>query len=159
MLALIGGQSVTPFFPKEIRFRKLSAARNQRATIVFAGKVVMSQDSNIELVVAFSTAGSPEEARHIATALVTEQLAASVNIIDNIHSIYRWEGAVESAAESLMLINTRAKLLPAIELRLRELHSYDVPELVAIPIGQGAQPYLDWLLASTGDSQKSRDHA
>jgi periplasmic divalent cation tolerance protein len=115
----------------------------------------MTQNSNIELVVAFSTAGSPEEARDIATVLVTEQLAACVNIIDNIHSIYRWQGAIESAAESLMLIKTRAHLLPAIELRLRELHSYDVPELVAIPIGLGAQPYLDWLLASTGDYPKS----
>jgi periplasmic divalent cation tolerance protein len=115
----------------------------------------MTQNSNIELVVAFSTAGSPVEARSIATALVTEQLAACVNIIDNIHSIYRWQGAIESAAESLMLIKTRANLLPAIELRLRELHSYDVPELIAIPIRLGAQPYLDWLLASTGVSPKS----
>ena len=86
----------------------------------------MTDNSNTELVVAFSTAGSPEEARRIATALVAEQLAACVNIIDNIHSIYRWQGAIESAAESLMLIKTRANLLPAIELRLRELHSYDV---------------------------------
>ena len=54
-----------------------------------------------------------------------------------------------------MLIKTRASLLPAIELRLRDLHSYDVLELVAVPIAQGAQPYLDWLLASTSDSQKS----
>ena len=115
----------------------------------------MADNSNAELVVAFSTAGSPEEARRIATALVAEQLAACVNIVDNIHSIYRWQGAIESTAESLMLIKTRANLLPAIELRLRELHSYDVPELVAIPIGLGAQPYLDWLLASTGDYQKS----
>ena len=78
----------------------------------------MADNSNAELVVAFSTAGSPEEARRIATALVAEQLAACVNIVDNIHSIYRWQGAIESAAESLMLIKTRANLLPAIELRL-----------------------------------------
>ena len=61
----------------------------------------MADNSNAELVVAFSTAGSPEEARRIATALVDEQLAACVNIVDNIHSIYRWQGAIESAAESL----------------------------------------------------------
>jgi periplasmic divalent cation tolerance protein len=65
------------------------------------------------------------------------------------------QGAIESAAESLMLIKTRGNLLPAIELRLRELHSYDVPELVAIPIVRGAQPYLDWLLVSTDDYQSS----
>ena len=115
----------------------------------------MADNSKADLVVAFSTAGSSEEACRIATALVAEQLAACVNIVDNIHSIYQWQGAIESAAESLMLIKTRANLLPAIELRLRELHSYDVPELVAVPIGGGAQPYLDWLLASTGDSQKT----
>ena len=107
------------------------------------------------LVIALSTAASPEEARRIATALVDERLAACVNIVDNIHSIYRWQGAIESAAESLMLVKTRANLLPAIELRLRELHSYDVPELVAVPIAQGAQPYLDWLIASTSEFQKT----
>jgi periplasmic divalent cation tolerance protein len=114
----------------------------------------MAENSKADLVVAFSTAGSPEEARQIATTLVDEQLAACVNIVDNIRSIYRWQGATESGAESLMLIKTRANLLPAIELRLRDLHSYDVPELVSVPIAQGAQPYLDWLLASTSDSQK-----
>jgi periplasmic divalent cation tolerance protein len=77
----------------------------------------------------FPRAGSPEEARSIASALVVEKLAACVNIVDDIHSIYRWQGAIESAAESLMLIKMRTHLLPAIELRLRELHSYEVPEL------------------------------
>ena len=110
----------------------------------------MADNSNADLVVAFSPAASPEEARRIGAALVAEQLAACVNIVDHIESIYRWQGAIESAAESLLLIKTRANLIPAIELRLRELHSYDVPELVAIPIGRGAQPYLNWLLASTG---------
>ena len=109
----------------------------------------MADNLNADLVVAFSTAGSPEEARRIGAALVAEQLAGCVNIVDNIQSIYRWQGAIESTAESLLLIKTRATHIPAIESRLRELHSYDVPELVAIPIRLGAQPYLDWLLAST----------
>jgi periplasmic divalent cation tolerance protein len=103
----------------------------------------------------FSTVGSPEEARRIASALVAEELAACVNLVDDIESIYRWQGAIESAAESLMLIKTWANLLPAIELRLRELHSYEVPELVAVPIGHGAQPYLDWLIASSRDSKNT----
>jgi periplasmic divalent cation tolerance protein len=116
---------------------------------------VMSENSNADLVIAFSTAGSPEEARRIATALVDEQLAACVNITDPIHSIYRWQGTTESAAESLMIIKTRASLLPAIELRLHDLHSYEVPELVAVPIAKGAQSYLDWLRASTGNPEGS----
>ena len=109
----------------------------------------MADNLNADLVVAFSTAGSPEEARHIGSTLVAERLAGCVNIVENIQSIYRWQGAIESAAESLLLIKTRANHIPAIESRLRELHSYEVPELVAIPIRLGAQPYLDWLLAST----------
>jgi periplasmic divalent cation tolerance protein len=113
----------------------------------------MADNPKPDLIVAFSTAGSPEQARRIATALVAEQLAACVNIVDHIHSIYRWEGAIESAAESLMLIKTRANLLPTIESRLRELHSYDVPELIAVSIEWGAPPYVDWLLASTSGSQ------
>ena len=109
----------------------------------------MADNLNADLVVAFSTAGSPEEARQIGRALVVEQLAGCVNIVENIQSIYRWQGAIESAGESLLLIKTRANHIPAIESRLRELHSYDIPELVAIPIRLGAQPYLDWLLGST----------
>ena len=115
----------------------------------------MADNSEPQLIVAFSTAGSPEEARRIASALVAEQLAACVNVIDDIRSIYRWRGAIESASESLMLMKTRANLRPAIELRLHELHSYEVPELVAVPIRDGAQPYLDWLIASSRDFQKT----
>ena len=114
----------------------------------------MADNLNADLVVAFSTAGSPEEARQIGRALVAEQLAGCVNIVENIQSIYRWQGAIESAGESLLLIKTRANHIPAIESRLRELHSYEVPELVAIPIRLGAQPYLDWLLSSTREFQR-----
>ena len=109
----------------------------------------MTENPSAGLVVAFSTARSPDEARHIATALITEQLAACVNIIDNVNSVYRWHGAVQSSTESLLLIKTRANLIPVIGSRFRELHSYDTPELVAIPIVQGAQSYLDWLISST----------
>jgi periplasmic divalent cation tolerance protein len=115
----------------------------------------MTANPKPDLIVAFSTAGSPEKARRIASALVAEQLAACVNVVNDIHSIYRWQGAIESAHESLMIIKTRANLLPAIELRLRELHSYEVPELVAVSIEDGAQPYLDWLIASSHNSQKT----
>jgi len=114
----------------------------------------MADNSNADLVVAFSTASSPEEARRIATALVAEQLAACVQIVDNIHSTYRWQGGIQSAAESLMLLKTQGNLLPLIESRLGELHSYELPELVAVPIGQGSRPYLDWLLASTQSNDR-----
>jgi periplasmic divalent cation tolerance protein len=117
----------------------------------------MAEDPSTGLVVAFSTAGSPEEGRRIARALIAEQLAACVNIVDNICSIYRWQGGIQSSPESLLTIKTRANLIPAIESRLRELHSYDVPELVAVPIVRGAQPYLEWLLSSTRAPEASID--
>src|ERR1700730_15053316 len=107
-----------------------------------------------EFVLAFSTAACRDEARTIASALVSEELAACVNIIESIHSLYRWQRAVESAAESLMLIKTRAALLPAIESRRGDLHSYEVAELSAVSIEHGAEPYLDWLLASTREPRK-----
>jgi periplasmic divalent cation tolerance protein len=114
---------------------------------------IMTDDSNAGLVLVFSTAGSSEEASRIATALVAEELAACVNIVDNIRSIYRWQGGIQSDVEFLMVIKTREMLLPMIEKRLGELHSYEVPELVAVPIERGARPYLDWMVASTRDSQ------
>jgi len=117
----------------------------------------MTEDPSTSLVVAFSTAGSPEEGRRIANALIAEQLAACVNIVDNICSIYRWQGGIQSSPESLLTIKTRANLIPTIESRLRELHSYDVPELVAIPIVHGARPYLEWLLSSTRLPEESID--
>ncbi|MBV9671364.1 MAG: divalent-cation tolerance protein CutA [Verrucomicrobia bacterium] len=106
-------------------------------------------NSGSEVVIAFSAAGSPDEARRIANVLVAERLAACVNIVDNMHSVYRWRGSLEVSTESLVLIKTRANLLAALESRLRDLHSYEVPELITVPIAAGSQAYLEWIFAST----------
>jgi periplasmic divalent cation tolerance protein len=98
--------------------------------------------------VVLTTVGSPEEAHRLARLLVERRLAACVNLIPNLTSIYRWQGAIEEAAETLLLIKTTADQLLALEAAIRELHSYDLPEFLTLPVESGSQPYLAWLLDS-----------
>ena len=95
------------------------------------------------------TAGSEEQAMSIAQVLVGERLAACVNVVGPIRSIYRWQGEVHDDSEHLMLIKTRASLVSKVERRVRKLHSYEVPEVIALSIVAGSKPYLEWLLDST----------
>jgi len=92
-----------------------------------------------------STAGSEEEARKIAKHLVEQQLAACVNIIPQIESIYRWQGKVESSQEWLLLIKTTTERFPSVCGVIRELHSYELPECIAIAIDDGNTQYLQWI--------------
>ena len=98
--------------------------------------------------IVLSTAGSEEEARKIARHLVERQLAACVNIVPQIESVYRWQSKVEEAREWLLLIKTTAERFPAVRDALRELHSYDLPECIAIAIEEGSSSYLDWIAES-----------
>jgi periplasmic divalent cation tolerance protein len=95
--------------------------------------------------IVLSTAGSEEEARKIARHLVERQLAACVNIVPQIESVYRWQSKVEEAREWLLLIKTTSERFPAVRDALLELHSYDVPECVAIAVEDGSAGYLDWI--------------
>ncbi len=90
-----------------------------------------------------------ETANHIALAVVEARLAACVNILPRVQSIYRWQGAVESAVEVPLLIKTTAAAYPALEAAIRERHPYDVPEIIALPITAGLPAYLNWLVAET----------
>jgi periplasmic divalent cation tolerance protein len=92
-----------------------------------------------------STAGSEDEARKIATALVEQKLAACVNIIPQIESIYRWQSKVESSREWLLLIKTTAEKFASVRDAIRELHSYDLPECIAIAVDDGSSDYLRWI--------------
>lgn len=94
------------------------------------------------------TTGSEGEAQKIARHLVEHQLAACVNIVPRIESIYRWQGKVETSQEWLLLIKTSAEYFPRVREAIRELHSYDLPECVAINIEEGSPEYLDWLANS-----------
>ena len=102
--------------------------------------------ADIRLVL--TTAISQDEAERIARFLVDERLAACVNIIPGVTSIYRWQGTVETAAEILLLIKTTAANLDPVEAALHRLHSYEVPEFLVLTPESAAQPYLNWLLLS-----------
>jgi periplasmic divalent cation tolerance protein len=95
------------------------------------------------------TTPSEEAAAKIARALVEESLAACVNIVPAVRSIYRWQGKIEDDAEALMVIKTRRARFPALEARVRELHSYTTPEIIALPLDAGSEPYLSWLATET----------
>jgi len=92
-----------------------------------------------------TTAGSREEAEKIAQALVERRLAACVNLVGPIQSVYRWQGKVESAAEHLLLIKTTAALFESVANTIRELHSYELPECIQLPIEAGSAEYMKWI--------------
>ena len=92
-----------------------------------------------------TTAGSENEARKIAETLVERRLAACVSIVPRIKSVYRWEGKVEEAEEYLLLIKTAKAKEEQVRAAIRELHSYELPECIAIPIDSGSSEYLKWL--------------
>jgi periplasmic divalent cation tolerance protein len=99
-------------------------------------------------VIALSTFPTPEKAAEIARVLVDEQLAACVNLVPAVRSIYRWQGAVQDDAETLAIIKTTRGAADALAARLVELHPYDVPELIVLSLAGGHAPYLAWV----GDS-------
>jgi periplasmic divalent cation tolerance protein len=98
--------------------------------------------------IVLTTAGSEEEARKLAQHMVEYKLAACVNIIPQIESVYRWQGKIESSREWLLLIKTTIQKCPAVKDAIRTLHSYDLPECVAIAIDDGSSKYLQWIGAS-----------
>ena len=102
-----------------------------------------------DFVVVLVTAGDAGEAARIGRTLVEERLAACASVVGPIRSVYRWQGAVEEAAEHLLLVKARADDLPALEARVRALHSYQVPEVLALPVAAGSAAYLAWLAQST----------
>jgi periplasmic divalent cation tolerance protein len=104
--------------------------------------------------IVLSTAGSADEARKIAGHLVENQLAACANIVPNIQSIYRWQGKVESSQEWLLLIKTTAEKVDDVRDAIRELHSYDLPECIAIAIEDGSADYLQWIGESVAAEPK-----
>ena len=104
-----------------------------------------------ESLVVFVTSGSEEEALKIAHALVEERLAACVNLVSPIRSIYRWEGKICDEKEWLLVIKTHMARFDDLEKRVKALHSYSVPEIIALPIITGSSSYLNWLEEMTTD--------
>lgn len=90
-----------------------------------------------------------QSANAIALALVEAKLAACVNILPRVQSVYRWQGVVESASEIPLLIKSTVNNYPALEAAIRAHHPYDLPEIIALPITQGLPAYLNWVAAET----------
>ena len=107
-------------------------------------------DNLVKAIAVFMTASGEDEAALIARSLVETGLAACVNIIKGIRSIYSWQGRIEDDSEVLMIAKTRHTLLDALTAKVKELHSYDVPEVIALPVTCGSEEYLDWLRKATG---------
>lgn len=100
-----------------------------------------------EFLVVYITA-SGKNARDLASALVDEKLAACVNRIPGVESTYTWEGKVERDTEDLLIVKTRAGLFDRLKARVQALHAYDVPEIIAVPVVEGSESYLEWMTAS-----------
>jgi periplasmic divalent cation tolerance protein len=103
--------------------------------------------SNVRIVM--TTAGSQEEAKKIAHALLERRLAACVNIIPQIESVYRWKGQIETATEWLLVIKTHAEAFERVRDAVKELHSYDLPECVMLEVAAGSHEYLAWIAENT----------
>lgn len=107
----------------------------------------------LETVVVLCSCSDSEAARRIANALVEQRLAACVSILPTVESVYRWQEKIESASEALLLIKTTSESFPALRKKILELHSYDTPEIIALPVVAGLEKYLRWL----GEQVSSRD--
>ena len=102
-----------------------------------------------EYIMVLITASKEDEAARIARDIVSSRLAACVNIVKGIRSIYRWQGKIEDEGEVLMIVKTRRDLFGELKKRVKELHSYSVPEIIALPIVEGSEEYLKWLQEET----------
>jgi len=101
-----------------------------------------------DAIVVLSTCSSEAEAERLARMLVERRLAACVNVVPGVRSFYRWQGAIESAAEWLLVVKSSRDLFAALASALEQAHSYEVPEVLALPVVEGAAKYLNWLASS-----------
>ncbi len=108
-----------------------------------------------ELVWVYMTAGHREEAKRIGRALLEERLAACVNIFDGMSAMYWWEGEIQEESETAMIAKTRGDLMESLIERVRELHSYDCPCIISLPIEDGYEGYLDWLAEETAAHEQA----
>ena len=114
-------------------------------------KIPLNKNQNMtDKIVVLSTASSTQEAEKIARNLVDERLAACVNVVPAIRSFYRWKGGIEDAAECLLVIKSARRLFPELKTAIEAAHSYQVPEVLALAVVDGAANYLNWLGSNLG---------
>lgn len=101
-----------------------------------------------EVLLVLTTFADEESARRICREIVTENLAACANILPAIHSVYRWETKIEEGAETMVFFKTTAARFPELQAKVKSLHSYDVPEIIALKVTAGLPDYLRWVAAS-----------
>lgn len=114
----------------------------------------MSGNAN-DAIVVFMTAANGEEAARLADMLVGAHLAACVQILPEMESVYRWQGKIERQSEILLLAKTTQGKFAELEREVRALHSYDTPEIIAVPVSEASPPYLKWLLAALHEKSNS----
>jgi periplasmic divalent cation tolerance protein len=150
------GEAAILFMPGRIVSwrRKYTATKRTRGSKKLRGvkarsEAAMPKKSAGKYVVVLVTCGSRAEAQRIAREIVSRRLAACANLLEiPVQSVYRWQGRVERAREFLLLMKTSVRRLPALEAEVERLHSYDVPEFIALPIVAGSPKYLRWLAES-----------
>ncbi|ADJ25463.1 CutA1 divalent ion tolerance protein [Dehalogenimonas lykanthroporepellens BL-DC-9] len=117
-------------------------------------KTAMNSFNHIVVLV---TAGDEEEARLIAGILLEQRKAACVNIVSGVNSLFRWQDRLETETESLLVIKTTASMLEAVIETVREVHSYETPEIIALPVIGGSGEYLEWLEESVSSEDSSEN--
>jgi periplasmic divalent cation tolerance protein len=128
--------------------------RSSRSSIYFLHKPhqpIMPDLATTSVLVVLSTAPTPQAARQLAQTLVQERHAACCTILPAAGSVYRWEGKVEESEEAIVLIKTTHQQYPQLQQRIKELHPYQLPEIIAVPVVAGLTGYLEWVADSVGD--------
>jgi periplasmic divalent cation tolerance protein len=126
--------------------RRRDESRSSSTSIVTLPQEIFMSNARILL----TTAGSQEEARKLAQALVERRLAACVNIVPRIESVYRWQGKVETAEEWLLIIKTQVEAFERVRDAIKELHSYELPECLMLEVSGGSEGYLKWIAENVG---------
>ncbi len=104
--------------------------------------------------IVLTTLDDIDRADQLARTLVESRLAACVNRIEPVHSVYRWQDGLETSEEVLLIIKTSVERIPALKETIQQLHPYEIPEFIVLPVTDGTAPYLDWLLASSRNDPK-----
>ena len=105
--------------------------------------------NNKKSILVLCTFPETESVKSVAETLVNEKLAACVNVISGVQSIFRWQDKIDNANENILIIKTKDSLYDELEARIKELHPYELPEIISVPIDKGLNKYLDWISEST----------